>query len=60
MLQSMGSLRVRYDLATEQQQNIHIHTYSCMYVLVYVCVCVFIYTSFYYTTEEKSTKLESL
>ena len=57
----MGYLRVRQDLVTEQQ-NRYIHIYPCMYVWVYVCVCVCVstYTSFHYTTEENSTKLEFL
>ena len=42
MLQSMGSPRVRYDLATEQKQNRYIHTYACMYV--WVCVYLYVYS----------------
>ena len=40
-LHFMGHKRVRYILATQQQQ------YVCMYVCMYVCVCVCIYIYIY-------------
>ena len=40
-LHFMGHKRVRYILATQQQQ------YVCMYVCMYVCVCVCVYIYIY-------------